>query len=207
MVSNRVVPRGRPHPRRKAKNCPCNRQGQTASARAVRLSLERSSRESSLLSAAGTASACRNGLARPVPPGSKNRAKAHEGSPGTWETRPSPLTSPAREPEHQSPRAHGRASRPMGANWAQGWYRQTKATKCGETGGRESERFIVPSRPGNHSEGPGGGKEAPCHETVGGKHGGCIETRGRVHKTTTDSNTRSTKPGDGIHVPGLPYRH
>ena len=36
--------------------------------------------------------------------------------------------------------------------------------------------------PGNHSEGPGGGKEAPCYVTVGGKHGGCIETRGRVPK-------------------------
>ena len=155
------------------------------------------------MSAAGTASARRNGLACPVPPGSKNRAKAHEGSPGTWEPRPPPSTSPAREPEHQSPRAHGRASRPLGANRAQGWYRQAKATKCGERGGRESERLIVPLRPGNHSEGPGGGKEVPCHETVGGKHGGCIETRGRVHETTTDRGTRSTKSGDGIYLSGL----
>src|SRR4051794_28326682 len=57
----------------------------------------------------------RNGLPYSVPPGSENRAKAHEGSPGTWETRPSPPTIPAREPEHQLPGAHGRASRPMGA--------------------------------------------------------------------------------------------
>ena len=69
------------------------------------------------------------------------------------------------------------------------WYRQTKVTKCGETGGRESERLIVPSRPGNHSEGPGGGKGAPCHETAGGKHGGCIETHHRGHETTTDRKT------------------
>src|SRR5262245_57455235 len=94
----------------------------------------------------------------------------------------------------------------MGANRTQGWYRQTKATKCGETGGRESERPVVPRKPGNHSEGPGGGKRAPCHETVGGKHGGCIETRNRVHKTTTDRTTRSTKPGDGIHVSGSLHR-
>ena len=67
----------------------------------------------------------------------------------------------------------------------QGWYRQAKATKCGERDGRESECLTVPLRPGNHSEGPGGGKEAPRHETVGGKYGGCIETRGRVHETTT----------------------
>src|SRR5262249_40844199 len=148
---------------------PC--EAETASAQAVRLSLESFSWESSLLSTAGTASTRRNGLAWSIPPGSKNRAKAHEGSPGTGETRPSPLTSPARDPEHQSPRAHGRASRPLGANWTQGWYRQPKATKGGERDGRESERPIVPPKPGDHPEGPGGGKGAPCHETVGGKHG------------------------------------
>ena len=35
------------------------------------------------------------------------------------------------------------------------------------------------------------------------QHGGCIETRGRVHETKTDSKTRSTESGDGIHVSGL----
>src|ERR1017187_6361468 len=54
---------------------------------------------------------------------------------------------------------------------------------------------------------PHGGKGMPFQTTVGGKHGGCIGTRGRVHETTTDSRTRSTKPGDGIHVPGLLHRH
>jgi hypothetical protein len=57
----------------------------------VRLSLESPSWESSLLSVAGTASARRKGPGVLVPPGSENRAKAHEGSLGTWETRPSPL--------------------------------------------------------------------------------------------------------------------
>ena len=33
------------------------------------------------------------------------------------------------------------------------WYRQAKETKCGETGGRESERLIVPSKPGEPSRG------------------------------------------------------
>ena len=37
--------------------------------------------------------------------------------------------------------------------------------------------------------------------TVGGKHGGYIGTRGRVHETTTDSRTRSAKPGDRVYVP------
>ena len=76
---------------------------------------------------------------------------------------------------------------------AQRWYRQAKATKRGETDGRESERPIVPMKRGNRPEGPRGGKGTPCHDTVGGKHGGCIETRGRVHETTTDSGTRSAK--------------
>ena len=170
----------------------------------MRLSLESFPREPSSLSDAGAASTRRNGLAYSIPPGSENMAKAHEGSLGTWETRPSPpmtsgsgtgITNP------RSPRLR------VGGRWeqtpAQRWYRQAKATKRGERDGRESERLVVPWRPGNHSEGPGGGKGAPCHETVGGKHGGCIETRGRVHETTTDRRTRSTEPGDGIHVPGL----
>src|SRR5262245_29442558 len=116
MVSDRVVQGGREHPSKKSRKTALDFQGQTASAQAVRLSLESFSRESSLLSAAGTTPTRRKGLAWPVPPGSKNRAKAHEGSLGTWETRPSPLTIPARDPEHQLPGTHGRASRPMGAN-------------------------------------------------------------------------------------------
>jgi hypothetical protein len=32
------------------------------------------------------------------------------------------------------------------------WYRQAKETKCGETGGRESERLVVPMSRGNHPE-------------------------------------------------------
>ena len=68
----------------------------------------------------------------------------------------------------------------------QRWYRRVKATKRGETGGRESERPIVPTKSGNHSEEPDGGKGVPRHDAVGGKHGGCIGTRGRVHETTTD---------------------
>src|SRR5437773_6064234 len=114
-----------------------------------------------------------------------NTDNDHQGSPGTWEPRSSPPTCPAREPADQLPGAHGRASRPLGANRAQGWYRPAKATKRGERDGRESERLRVLLSPGNHSEGPGVGKEAPCHDTVGGKQGGCIETRGRVHATTT----------------------
>src|SRR5947209_18206468 len=59
-------------------------------------------------------------------------------------------------------------------------YRQAKATKRGETGGRGSERLIVPRRRGNWPKGPRGGKGAPFPRTVGGEHGGCAETRGRI---------------------------
>src|SRR5271157_4786539 len=74
-------------------------------------------------------------------------------------------------------------------------HRQAKATKCGEMGGRESERPIVTLRRGNSTEGPRGVKGMPFQLTVGGKHGGCIGTCGRVHETTTDSGSRRLKRG------------
>ena len=46
---------------------------------------------------AGAAPAAPQWSWRAVPPGSESRAKAHEGSPGTWEALPSPPTCPARE--------------------------------------------------------------------------------------------------------------
>jgi hypothetical protein len=47
-------------------------------------------------------------------------------------------------------------------------YRQAKATKCGGTGGGESERPILLVTRGNRPEGPRRGKGAPGHETAGG---------------------------------------
>ena len=130
---------------------------------------------------------------------------------GLWEPgRPVRLHRQFRfgSPEHQSPDALDRASAVAGSKGpTRGWYRQAKATKRGEKDGRESERPVVSTRRGNHSEGPRGEKGTPCHDTVGGKHGGCIGTRGRVHETTTDRSTRSTEPGDGIYVSGPPHRH
>ena len=48
--------------------------------------------------------------ARPVLPGSESTGNDHQGSPGTWETQPSPPQFPAREPEQQLPDARGYAS-------------------------------------------------------------------------------------------------
>ena len=38
------------------------------------------------------------------------------------------------------------------------WYRQAKETKCGEMGGKESERLVVPLSQGNHPRDPGEGR-------------------------------------------------
>ena len=54
-------------------------------------------------------------------------------------------------------------------------YRQAKATKRGGMGDGESERLVLPSKRGNHPEGPRGGKGAPGHETAGGKDAGDTE--------------------------------
>ena len=48
--------------------------------------------------------------------------------------------------------------------------------------------------------GPGGGKGAPCHGTVGGKHGRCIGTGSHVHATTTASGAGEASPADGVHL-------
>ena len=38
------------------------------------------------------------------------------------------------------------------------WYRQAKETKCGEKGGKKSERLVVPLIQGNHPRDPGEGR-------------------------------------------------
>jgi hypothetical protein len=89
-----------------------------------------------------------------VTPGSENMANGHEGSPGTWETLPSPsecrletrLTNSRKIPDPASG-AGGDERR------THRWYRQAKTTKCGEKGGRESECLIVPLKRGNHTAG------------------------------------------------------
>jgi hypothetical protein len=54
---------------------------------------------------------------------------------------------------------HGLRPRPVGTkNGTKRWYRQAKETKCGEMGGKESERLIVPLNQGNHPRNPGEGR-------------------------------------------------
>src|SRR5271166_2402834 len=95
-----------------------------------------------------------------VPPGSKNMANDHEGSPGTWETLPSPSKCRPETRLTNSRWIHGPVSWVVGdERGTQRWYRQAKETKCGERDVRESQRLRVPSSRGNHPEGPRGGKE------------------------------------------------
>ena len=82
-VRGRVVERGHLHPRKKVKNSPCNRQGQTASPKAALLSLEIYHVGAFVLDITGATPGGCNGLISTVLPGSKNGAKGHEGSPGT----------------------------------------------------------------------------------------------------------------------------
>ncbi len=102
-----------------------------------------------------------------VPPGSENMANDHEGSPGTWETLPSPSKCRPETRLTNSRWSHGPVSWAVGdERGTQRWYRQAKETKCGERDVRESQRLRVPSSRGNHPEGPRGGKEAPSHEPL-----------------------------------------
>ena len=96
-----------------------------------------------------------------VPPGSENMANDHEGSPGTWETLPSPSKCRPETRLTNSRWIHGPVSWAVGdERGTQRWYRQAKETKCGEKDVRESQRLIVPSSRGNHPEGPRGGSAA-----------------------------------------------
>ena len=54
------------------------------------------------------------------------------------------------------------------------WYRQAKATKCGEMDGRESERLVVLLTQGNQPEGPWQGKGTPSHEPAEGNTPGTL---------------------------------
>lgn len=134
-----------------------------------------------------------------VSPGSKSRACGHGGPPGTWEIQVSPPTQRgwgSHDPNNPGPGwsadAHGRNEQ-----WALGWYRQTKATKCGGRGIGKSEQLVLALKAGNRSAGPAGAKGLPDHGTVGGKDDGSIRSRKRLDETTTDSRAGPADAGEG----------
>ena len=81
--------------------------------------------------------------------------------PGTWETLSLPSSKAAGDTAYQlqsDPRLRVRGR--GGQQRTQRWYRQAKATKRGEMGGRESQYLIVPWKRGNQPEGPRRGSAA-----------------------------------------------
>ena len=72
---------------------------------------------------------------------------------GTWETLPSPLSKPAGDTGIPTPgRSTAPRPGPMGDKQrSHRWYRQAKETKCGEMGGRESQRLISRAEAGERA--------------------------------------------------------
>jgi hypothetical protein len=94
------------------------------------------------------------GLACAIPPGSESRTRS-QGFPRNLGGPVASTVNPGRSyrvtnsrPVTGAPGSHGNETR------VQPWYRQPKATKCGGTGGRESERLILPVTRGNRPAGP-----------------------------------------------------
>jgi hypothetical protein len=107
-----------------------------------------------LLKERKAASRRRNGLAIAIPPGSESRTRS-QGFPRNLGGPVASTVSPGRRYRVTNSRpvavalgSHGNEIR------VQPWYRQAKATKRGGTGGRESERLILPLTRGNRPEGP-----------------------------------------------------
>jgi hypothetical protein len=100
--------------------------------------------------------------------GQRARHTATGVPPGTWEIQPSPpKKAPVRVPADQRSRLAARGvPRPQERIGGRtGGTARIRATESGRRGGGKSESSIVPLKPGNRPEGPGGGKGAPGHGT------------------------------------------
>src|SRR5262249_31592914 len=89
---------------------------------------------------------------------------------------------------NSGPRRRTRPARSEQNEWTRG-YRQTKATKCGGTGGREAERLDSTVEAGELA--PGGpleGSEAAVGRRDRGKQAAPIQVHPPVHGTRTDSH-------------------
>ncbi len=85
-----------------------------------------------------------------VTPGSKNRANDHEGSPGNLGDPVVSIVPAGWSPAYQLQADPQLAVPTCGDEpGTKRWYRQAKETKCGEMGGRESQRLIVAKKRGN----------------------------------------------------------
>ena len=82
------------------------------------------------------------------------------------------------------------------------WYRQAKETKCGEKGGKKSERLVVPLNQGNHPRDPGEGRGRRLmnrwRET-------CRVRRDPITCTRNDNGSRNS-PGIALIWPSRTWR-
>lgn len=141
----------------------------------------------------------RQGEGTSVLPGSKNRANAHKGSPGTWETCSSPPQDRHGSAEPETSRPPAGHPGPRGAkHWRQRVVLPGDDNKAGRMG-RSRSALTVPSKQGHRPRrDPVEGRGASSHRTAGGKHAGDIELRFHVHATTADSRlTRPCRVRDG----------
>ena len=114
-----------------------------------------------ILMTEGSISVPQVGLAQGTPPGSESGACAHRGSPGTWETSSFPRSNTASARRRHGPGPRGAGWLPTGTNEHPTGVLAAKATEPSGTSEEESEQPIVPLKPGNLPEGPGGGKGLP----------------------------------------------
>ena len=110
-----------------------------------------------------------------IPPGSESRTRSHGFSRNLGGLVASTVNPGWGDRVTNSRPAAGASGGRGSETRVRPWYRQAKATKRGGTGGRESERLVLPATRGNRPEGPRRGKGAPGYETVGGKDAGDTE--------------------------------
>lgn len=125
------------------------------------------SREPPLLTQAGAVPRRRNGLAYFGPTGVQEQGAGTRGSLGNLRDPAVSVVTAGLESRLTNSRLiHSSVPSWWGRTGDERWYRQTKATKCGEMGDRESERPIVALRRGNSTEGPRGVKGMPFQMSV-----------------------------------------
>jgi hypothetical protein len=141
-----------------------------------------------------------------VLPGSESRAKAHKGSPGTWEVLVSPAEVGVGLP---NPKLQAALSTSGSTERKQAW-RQVPPSEGNEVrwdGCREVGVFRSTVEAGElASREPGGGKGRPSWRPVAGTPGGNSASHHQVNVTTTDSDPVDDELGTSLRNSNLTSR-